>query len=252
MDVHRAARIAHIGHGGQVLLSETTTALVRDELPSGESLLDLGRHLLKDIHRPERIHQLVIEGLPSEFPALTSLEVLPPESARPARRVAACPYRGLSAFQEADAQFYFGRETFVDALERAISTKKLVAVIVGSSGSGKSSALFAGLLPRLRKAGGYQFATFRPGNQPFYSLADALIPLLEPNLSKTDHLTETGKLAAQLERIKEVHLAQVIDGIRKDSRNTRQILLVIDQFEELYTLCSDAQLQKAFIDELLP
>ena len=55
MDVHRAARIAHVGNGGQVLLSETTTALVQDELPQGVSLLDLGRHLLKDIHRPERI-----------------------------------------------------------------------------------------------------------------------------------------------------------------------------------------------------
>ena len=142
----------------------------------------------------------MIEGLPSEFPPLTSLEVLPPESARPPRKVGACPYRGLSAFQEADAQFYFGRETFVDALEQAVSTKKLVAVIVGSSGSGKSSALFAGLLPRLRKAGGYQFASFRPGTQPFYSLAGALVPLLEPNLSKTDRLTETRKLAEQLAR----------------------------------------------------
>ena len=47
MDVHRAARIAHVGHGGQVLLSETTTALVRDELPPGVSLFDLGRHLLR-------------------------------------------------------------------------------------------------------------------------------------------------------------------------------------------------------------
>ena len=82
IDVHRAARIAHVGHGGQVLLSETTTALVQDELPAGVSLLDLGRHLLKDIHRPERIHQLVIEGLPCEFPPLTSLEALPPNSAR--------------------------------------------------------------------------------------------------------------------------------------------------------------------------
>ena len=70
--VHRAARIANVGHGGQVLLSETTTPLVRDELPEGVSLLDLGRHLLKDIHRPERISQLVIEGLPATFPDLKS------------------------------------------------------------------------------------------------------------------------------------------------------------------------------------
>jgi len=78
MDVHRAARIAHVGHGGQVLLSETSAALVRDELPHGVTLLDLGRHLLKDLHQSEHIRQLVIEGLPSEFPHLKSLEILPP------------------------------------------------------------------------------------------------------------------------------------------------------------------------------
>jgi WD40 repeat protein/class 3 adenylate cyclase len=250
MEVHRVARIAHVGNGGQVLLSETTTALVQDELPPGVSLLDLGRHLLKDIHRPERIHQLVIEGLPSEFPPLTSLEVLPPDSARQPRKVGNCPYRGLSAFQEADAPFYFGRETFIDALERTINTKKLVAVIVGSSGSGKSSALFAGLLPRLRRTGSYQFAIFRPGVQPFYAMAGALLPLLEPGLSKTDLLAETRKLAEGLTK-GEVLLVQVIDRIREDSPDTRQILLVVDQFEELYTLCPDANLQKSFIDALL-
>ena len=250
MDVHRAARIAHVGNGGQVLLSETTATLVRDELPQGVSLLDLGRHLLKDIHRPERIHQLVIIGLPSEFPALTSLEMLPPESARPPRKVAACPYRGLSAFQEADAQFYFGRETFVDALERAISTKKLVAVIVGSSGSGKSSALFAGLLPRLRNAGKYQFAIIRPGSQPFYPLAGALVPLLEPKLDEIDCLAHTRNLAERFTK-GEISLVQVAERILQKTADTRQILLVVDQFEELYTLCSDNQLQNAFINELL-
>jgi hypothetical protein len=156
-----------VGHGGQVLLSETTTSLIRDELPTGVSLFDLGRHLLKDIRRPERICQLVIEELPSEFPPLTSLEALPPEGTRLPRTVGSCPYRGLSAFQEMDAPFYFGRETFISTLEHAVQTRQLVAVIVGSSGSGKSSVLFAGLLPRMRKAGGCQFATFRPGSQPW-------------------------------------------------------------------------------------
>jgi predicted ATPase/class 3 adenylate cyclase/tetratricopeptide (TPR) repeat protein len=74
MDVHRAARVGHVGFGGQVLLSETTTALVQDELPEGVSLLDLGSHRLKDMRRPEPIHQLVIEGLPSEFPPLKTLD----------------------------------------------------------------------------------------------------------------------------------------------------------------------------------
>ncbi|NOR89143.1 MAG: hypothetical protein GQ524_02720 [Anaerolineales bacterium] len=72
IDVHRAARIAHVGHGGQVLLSETTTSLVRDGLPEKVCMQDLGLHLLKDMKRPERIHQLVIKGLPSLFLALKS------------------------------------------------------------------------------------------------------------------------------------------------------------------------------------
>jgi hypothetical protein len=194
---------------------------------------------------------LGIEDLPSEFPPLTSLELLPPESARPPRQAGACPFKGLSAFQEADAQFYFGREAFVDIVEQAVKTKRLIAVILGSSGSGKSSALFAGLFPRLRKTGDYQFITFRPGAQPFYSLAAALMPLLEPELGKTDQLIEIGKLAEQLMRNKEIHLSQVIERIQADTISMGQILLVMDQFEELYTLCSDVDLQKAFIDELL-
>jgi len=75
IDVHRAARIAHLGHGGQVLLSESTTSLVVDKLPKGVSLLDLGHHLLKDLSRPEHIHQLMITGLPIEFPPLKSSEI---------------------------------------------------------------------------------------------------------------------------------------------------------------------------------
>jgi len=248
--VHRAARIAHVGHGGQVLLSETTAALAGDELPAGVSLLDLGRHLLKDIRRPERICQLQIEGLPVEFPPLKTLGTLPPEGARLPRPVGACPYRGLAAFREADAPFYCGREAFVDLLERAVRRQALTAVIVGSSGSGKSSALFAGLLPRLRQEGGWQFVLLRPGAHPFYALAGGLLPLLEPGLSKTDLLAETGKLADRLAK-GEVRLTQVVERIREDSPETRQILLVVDQFEELYTLCPDAKTQQVFIGEVL-
>ncbi len=162
MDVHRASRIANTGHGGQVLLSETVAALAQDELPHGVSTLDLGRHLLKDLNRPEHIYQLVIEGLPSEFPPLTSLEALPTATARQTRKVGACPYRGLAAFQEPDAPFYFGREAFTERLYQAVHTQPMVAVIVGSSGSGKSSAVFAGLLPRLREENGWQITTSGP------------------------------------------------------------------------------------------
>src|SRR3989440_1379167 len=77
LDVHRAARVASAGHGGQVLVSETTRALVDNALPPGLTLRDLGLHRLKDLARPERLFQLTIEGLLSEFPALKTLEATP-------------------------------------------------------------------------------------------------------------------------------------------------------------------------------
>ena len=69
-DVNRAARVAAVGHGGQVVLSETTAALVADALPAGTTLRDLGRHVLKDVPRAERLSQLDIAGLPCDFPPL--------------------------------------------------------------------------------------------------------------------------------------------------------------------------------------
>ncbi|MGZ3632542.1 MAG: ATP-binding protein [Candidatus Limnocylindrales bacterium] len=77
LDVHRAARIASAGHGGQVLLSATTRALVETSLPEGVSLLDLGEHRLKDLSRPEHISQLIVAGLPERFPPLKTLDATP-------------------------------------------------------------------------------------------------------------------------------------------------------------------------------
>jgi predicted ATPase/class 3 adenylate cyclase len=77
LDVHRAARIAAAGHGGQVLLSDASRALVASELPDGVALRDLGEHRLKDLPAPERICQLEIDGLQHEFPALRSLDARP-------------------------------------------------------------------------------------------------------------------------------------------------------------------------------
>jgi predicted ATPase/class 3 adenylate cyclase len=73
MDVHRAARISSAAHGGQVVLSEATAALVSGGLPGSAGLRDLGRHQLKDITQPEHLFQLTIEGLPTEFAPLKTL-----------------------------------------------------------------------------------------------------------------------------------------------------------------------------------
>jgi hypothetical protein len=67
LDVVRAARLSAAGHGGQVLLSETTRALVDPDDLDGVGLIDLGEHRLKDMRRPERIYQLVIAGLQTDF-----------------------------------------------------------------------------------------------------------------------------------------------------------------------------------------
>jgi class 3 adenylate cyclase len=77
LSVHRAARICSVGHGGQVLLSLTSSDLVQDHLPPGVALLDLGEHRLKDLDRPEAIVQLVIEGIPPVFTPLKTLEDQP-------------------------------------------------------------------------------------------------------------------------------------------------------------------------------
>jgi predicted ATPase/class 3 adenylate cyclase len=77
LDVHRAARIAAAGHGGQVLLSDATRVLIEGSLPSGVRLRGLGEHRLKDFDQPMRISQLEIDGLPALFPALKTLDARP-------------------------------------------------------------------------------------------------------------------------------------------------------------------------------
>src|SRR5262245_10113325 len=74
LDVIRGARIRDAGHGGQVLLSKSTVALVEDALLDGLSLQDLGAYRLKNLSRPERIFQLIIPDLPADFPPLQSLD----------------------------------------------------------------------------------------------------------------------------------------------------------------------------------
>ncbi len=77
IDVHRAARIAAAGHGGQILISQTTAELIRHGVPDGVRLIDLGEHRLKDLARPEHLYQVAADGLREDFPVLRSLDTLP-------------------------------------------------------------------------------------------------------------------------------------------------------------------------------
>jgi hypothetical protein len=168
---------------------------------------------------------------------------------RELRTVGECPYRGLSAFAEVDAPFFFGREGFTDQLYEAVEARPMVAVIVGASGSGKSSAVYAGLLPRLRAPDQWLVADFRPGQHPFHALAVVLLSFLEPELAETGRLVEARKLARAL-REGQVPLLDVVErGL--DKGDAERALLLVDQFEELYTLCTDSDVRGRFLDALL-
>ncbi|MEG4317512.1 MULTISPECIES: CHAT domain-containing protein [unclassified Microcoleus] len=158
------------------------------------------------------------------------------------------PYQGLSAFGEEDADFFFGQEKFVSNLVEVTHKQPLVAV-VGPSGSGKSSVVYAGLIPKLRTEGNWLIESFRPGKEPFVQLAFALVRQLEPEAGETQQLRETIGLAGDL-RNGRITLQQVVSRIL-DRNPGKQLLLVADQFEELYTLCQVKEEQERFADALL-
>jgi class 3 adenylate cyclase/WD40 repeat protein/energy-coupling factor transporter ATP-binding protein EcfA2 len=183
-----AARVREQANGGEVLLSETTAALAKRDLPPGYAIVDLGPHRLKGIEQPEAITALTGPGLEAVATA------------------AECPYRGLLAFEARDRHLFFGREEeFADILAR-IAPGRLLAV-VGASGSGKSSLLRAGVL---------------------------------------------GAAAAEeIEGVRSTRLVTPGSDPPLDIGHERSELLVVDQFEELYTLCDDAERRARFIAALL-
>ena len=177
-------------------------------------------------------------------------------SAEPSRRGSATavsgmeernPYKGLRAFTEADAADFEGRERVVDRmvehLNRNDSTGRIVAV-VGPSGIGKSSVVRAGLLPALRTGAvpgsdHWFMTTMLPGADPFEELATALLRVA--TRMPEDMM---GTLAADHRG-----LARVVRVLVPEDSGA-QLLLVLDQFEELFTLVTDPQLRKRFLDAL--
>jgi predicted ATPase/class 3 adenylate cyclase len=120
LEVHRAARIAAVAHGGQVVLSAATAALLPDPLPAAACLRDLGRHRLKDLGRPEQLFQVDADGLPTAFPPLASLDNPKLLNNLPAQ---------VSSF--------IGRDAELAEVRRLVTTSRLVT-LTGSGGSGKT------------------------------------------------------------------------------------------------------------------
>ncbi|MGI8806442.1 MAG: trypsin-like peptidase domain-containing protein [Acidimicrobiales bacterium] len=168
----------------------------------------------------------------------------------PEQGKAPCPYQGLVAFRELHAATFFGREQAVEDLVGATAHRSLVAVL-GSSGCGKSSVVFAGLTPRLRRSGRWKVADLRPGRHPFDRLAAALVPLLLPDLDSSTNSVDRLKATPEVaELITTVGLPAVLRRLT-EMLDGQRLLVVVDQFEELFTLCPDADIRLAFIDAIL-
>ncbi|OBK76342.1 adenylate/guanylate cyclase domain-containing protein [Mycobacterium sp. 1164985.4] len=201
--VNRCSRLMAAAHGGQVVLSASTETLVRNQLPDGAGLIDLGEHRLRDLGSPTRVFQLTLDGLGQEFPPLRSLATFP--SNLPAQ---------VSSF--------IGREADVARVIRALTDSRVVT-ITGVGGVGKTRLAIqvaAELLPHYREGAwllelapvtdppGVAEAisqVFQPSNRGGQSLDDVLIETLSQKhlllvLDNCEHvLSSVAQIAARIE-----------------------------------------------------
>ncbi|MCG8418648.1 MAG: hypothetical protein MJE77_11970, partial [Proteobacteria bacterium] len=165
------------------------------------------------------------------------------------------PYRGLESFRVQDARLYFGRQALTERILDKLRTNLerddgvRFQAIIGASGSGKSSLAQAGLLAALK--GGYlpdsaqwPFVIVRPGPDPLETLA---IELAADDVVGTS-ITDVLSLIDQL-RTNKLHTTMRF-ALRR-ARGARHAVVFVDQFEEIFTLCHDDEIRRAFIDNLL-
>ncbi len=174
-------------------------------------------------------------------------ENLPPEPGEP-------PFQGLQYFDEKDADRFFGREMLVAKIVARMAGTRFLAVI-GASGSGKSSVVRAGMIPALRRSarlvdggmpptdsGQWDIRVFTPSGHPLEALSASLTRDLES-------VTAAATLRADMEQ--DAH-SLVLASRRLLSQNGRKhLLLVIDQFEEIFTQCKQESERQAFLENLL-
>jgi len=174
LDVHRAARIAAAGHGGQVLVSDATRALVAHALPPGVALRDLGLHRLKDIEDPEHLHQLLIEGLPDTFPPIRTLDA----------RLSNLPLERSS---------FIGREHEVREVTALLERTRLLT-LTGPGGIGKTRLALKIAADQLgRFADGVYLADLSPITDPSLvpaAIARALMVREQPGRDIVDSLAD--------------------------------------------------------------
>jgi predicted ATPase/class 3 adenylate cyclase/DNA-binding CsgD family transcriptional regulator len=193
LDVHRAARIMHAGHGGQILLSQTTRDLVEHELPDGTSLRDLGAHRLKDLAHPSHLYQLVTPGLPADFPSLRTLDL----------HAHNLPLQLTSLI---------GREQEIEAVCHLLQRQEVrLLTLTGPGGTGKTRL---GLQVAAELSGVFRDGVF------FVNLA----PLSNPEL--------VVPTIAQTLGLKEAAGQPLLDSVSAWLRE-KELLLLLDNFEQV-------------------
>jgi WD40 repeat protein len=162
------------------------------------------------------------------------------------------PYRGLESFEAAQSKLFFGRDELIKELYDRITlpdaetnSDRPFTVVLGISGSGKSSLVKAGLIPHLDKkeAGLWQILEpMRPGTTPFLALAKAILSIANDSVSSQDSIEHL----SQLLQNNQTHFSQTIAAWHELIQNQgKKLLLVIDQFEELITQSQSSQIQQS-------
>ncbi len=185
-------------------------------------------------------HRRVEDFLRALRQATGSDTVTPPDRRGSPRRDVRNPYKGLRAFQESDAADFFGRDEVVETVIRQLTSRRLVAVI-GPSGSGKSSLVKAGVLPRLRSSdfgGPLLISEMYPGRYPFEELEEALLGV------GVGRESIIGDLLGDERGLMRV-LKQILPS------DDAELLLVVDQFEELFSMITDEDMRRLFLDSLV-
>ena len=148
------------------------------------------------------------------------------------------PFKGLEAFQETDAAYFFGREDLTEKLLDHLRQNSRFLAVVGASGSGKSSLVRAGLIPSIRQGNlprseEWPIAIFTPGIRPTEALAKRLLPLIGENrlLPEVMQILNGGPET----------LHQITESILISAPNEIRLVLVVDQFEEVFTRASQTE-----------
>lgn len=181
-------------------------------------------------------------------PAAERVHEKPPAPGEP-------PYKGLSHFDVADGDLFFGREQLTGRLVDRLREQPSIAVVVGPSGSGKSSIVRAGLIPALKRGEPLAGGNLLPEGSPEWAIR-VLTPTARPvealatSLGRhSSSLAETASLMDDLTRDPRcLHLA--VSRVLQENQ-ARRMVIVVDQFEEIFTECQDEAERRAFIDNLM-